>query len=367
MTFRDHQAEKLLWNGNLTKEKAFPKVHDVLIVTGGKATDESVSYSLTMLNRVFHILLLTAAMLLLLDRAARAGAGREDPTELRVLTYNLLHDGPLSGFFENGTHLEERLDMTIQELKRLQPDIIALQEASDSRKHGNVPQRIAEALGSRIVFAPATERIFGLRSLDRLIISALGFKEGPAILSRYPIIASEVYDLPRCRHRLDPRILLRAEIDTPHGSVQVFSAHTSKNDECQLQRVGELFREHRGHGRAILMGDLNTGEQSPVLTGWQKEPGFIDVFRVANPGVSGGTVWQNIHVEQSTADRRVDFIFLLDGRNGKLPVVRSSHLAFDQPGRLPNGDALWPSDHRGVLADIELAPLGSTRVSRLPD
>lgn len=115
------------------------------------------------------------------------------------------------------------------------------------------------------------------------------------------------------------------------------------------------------------MGDLNTGEQSPVLTGWQKEPGFIDVFRVANPGVSGGTVWQNIYVEWPTTDRRVDFIFLFDGSNDRSPVVHSSRLAFDQPGRLPNGDALWPSDHRGVVADIELASPDRPRISRLPD
>lgn len=297
--------------------------------------------------------------------AADAEEGRSDLSPLRVLTYNLLHDGPWSGFFENGTHLEERLDMTIQELQRLQPDVIALQEASDSRKHGNVPQRIAEALGYQMVFEPATQHISGIGLLDRLITSAIGFKEGPAILSRYPIVASEVYDLPRCQRRMDPRILLRAAIDAPDGPIQVFSAHTSKGDECQLQRVGELFREYRGTGRAILMGDLNTGEQSSVLTEWQSEPEFIDVFRVANPGVTGGTVWQNIHVEWPTADRRVDFIFLVDGRNGNRPVVLSSRLAFDQPGRLPNGDALWPSDHRGVLADIELAPVDRRPMSRL--
>jgi endonuclease/exonuclease/phosphatase family metal-dependent hydrolase len=305
------------------------------------------------------LLLLGFLLLTYLATAPVSAAAQDRPSQLRVLTYNLLHDGPWSGFFENGTHLKERLDMTIQELRRLQPDIIAFQEASDSRRHGNVPQRIADALGYHIVFAPATERIFGIGSLDRLIISVLGFKEGPAILSRYPIVASQVYDLPRCRYRLDPRILLRAEIDIPDGPVQVFSAHTSKGDECQLQRVGELFRAHRGKGQAILMGDLNTGEQSSVLTGWQKEPGFIDVFRLANPGVSGGTVWQDIHVEQSTADRRVDFIFLLDGRNGKGPIVRSSRLAFDRPGRLPSGAALWPSDHRGVLAEIEVVPFQS--------
>jgi len=320
-----------------------------------------------LLNRVFYTLSWLAIMLLLFNPTAKAEVGREDSPALRVLTYNLLHDGAWSGFFDNGTHLEERLEMVIRELQRLQPDVIALQEASDSRKHGNVPQRIADALGYQIVFEPATQHIFGIGLLDRLIVSAIGFKEGPAILSRYPIVASEVYDLPRCQHRLDPRILLRAEIDTPNGPIQAFSAHTSKGDECQLQRVGELFREHRGTGRAILMGDLNTGEQSSVLTGWQKEPGFIDVFRVANPGVSGGTVWQNIYVEWPTANRRVDFIFLFDGSNVKSPVVRASHLTFDHPGHLPNGDALWPSDHRGVLAEIEFVPADRPRMSRLSD
>lgn len=316
-----------------------------------------------MRRRIGYILLWLVVTVLLFNSAAVAEDNKQDSSALRVLTYNLLHGGPWSGFFERGTHLEERLDMTIQELQRLQPDVIALQEASISRTHGNVPQRIADALGYQMVFEPATQHISGVRFLDRLITSAIGFKEGPAILSRYPIMAWEVYDLPRCERRMDPRILLRAAIDAPDGPIQVFSAHTSKGDDCQLERVGELFRGYRGTGRAILMGDLNTSEQSAVLAEWQREPGFIDVFRVANPGLSGGTVWQNIHVEWPTADRRVDFIFLADGTNGKDPIVRTSRLAFDQPGRLPNGDALWPSDHRGVLADIELAPVERPRIN----
>jgi endonuclease/exonuclease/phosphatase family metal-dependent hydrolase len=180
-----------------------------------------------MFARLFHILPWLAIMLVLLSTPARAEPGQAETSRLRVLTYNLLHDGPWSGFFECGTHLEERLDMTIQELQWLQPDVIALQEASDSRKHGNVPQRIADALGYQMVFEPATQHIFGVGLLDRLIAAAIGFKEGPAILSRYPIVASEVYDLPRCQRRMDPRILLRAEINAPDGPIQVFSAHTS--------------------------------------------------------------------------------------------------------------------------------------------
>lgn len=100
-------------------------------------------------------------------------------------------------------------------------------------------------------------------------------------MSRYPIATSEVYDLPRCQRRLDPRILLRAEITAPDGPIQIFSAHTATGDDCQLQRVGELFREHQGTGRAILMGDLNTESNPRSSPDGKKEPGLIDVFRAA--------------------------------------------------------------------------------------
>jgi hypothetical protein len=34
--------------------------------------------------------------------------------------------------------------------------------------------------------------------------------------------------------------------------------------------------------------------------------------------------------------------------------VRSSRVVLNTPGRLGNGAVLWPSDHYGVLADLEL-------------
>jgi predicted MPP superfamily phosphohydrolase len=45
---------------------------------------------------------------------------------LRVVTYNLLHDGPASGFLNGDTRLEERLDIAIRELRALDPDILAI-------------------------------------------------------------------------------------------------------------------------------------------------------------------------------------------------------------------------------------------------
>ena len=284
-------------------------------------------------------------------------AAKAEPHPLRVITYNLLHDGPTSGFFNNGTYLEERLDMVVREFKQLDADIIALQEASESRRHGNVPDRIAQALGFHIVYAPATDRIFHVPFLDKAIVGIMGFKEGAAILSRYPIVASHVYDLPRCRSRFEPRILVKAEIESPWGPVRVFSTHTARGDECQMERVGDIVRNDHDAGPSILMGDFNTVETSKVLTILRDEAGFVDAFRAGNPNDPGPTVWQRIEAPEPTASRRVDFIFLAPGEMS-MAVLRSSRIVLDRPGRLADGRTLWPSDHYGVFAELEIVPAG---------
>lgn len=274
---------------------------------------------------------------------------------LRVVTYNLLHDGALSGFLDGSTHLEERLEQAIRELRALDPDIVAVQEASDSRTHGNVPERLAKALGFHVVFEPATAHVFGLWPLDWVVVGVMGFKEGSAILSRFPITASEIYDLPRCKNWLEPRIMLQATVSTTWGSLQVFSTHTGRRDECQMKRVGEIVRDRLGAGPSLLMGDLNASETSEVLTTLRTEAGFIDAFRVANPEMNGPTVWQRIESPGATVSRRVDFILLLNGRASKTSV-RSSRIVLNRPGQLPDGTALWPSDHYGVLAELDIVP-----------
>jgi len=297
-------------------------------------------------------LFLVSAMTL----SVSSSAAQDEPQLLRVVTFNLLHDGPASGFFEGDTYLEERLEIVIHELKALDPDIVAVQEASDSRKHGNVAERLARALGFHVVFAPATDRVFRLAPLDWTIVGAMGFKEGSAVLSRYPIVASEVTDLPRCRQWIEPRILLRVEISIGRGPLQIYSTHLARGDDCQMVRVGEIVRERRGAGLSLLMGDFNAPETSPALTTLRREAGFVDAFRDANPDAPGPTVWQRIDVEKATASKRVDFILYLQGLETSA-TVRSSRLVLDHPGRLPDGRVLWPSDHYGVLAEFEVGPV----------
>jgi endonuclease/exonuclease/phosphatase family metal-dependent hydrolase len=243
--------------------------------------------------------------------------------------------------------------MAIRELQALGPDILAVQEASVSRRHGNVPERLAEALGLHVVFASATERLSGWWLLDQLIVGALGFKEGPAILSRFPIVSSAVHDLPRCRTWFEPRILLRVELATPWGPLLVHSTHTARGDECQMERVGALVRERLGEGPSLLMGDFNTGDTSTVLSALRSDAGFVDAFRAANPDTEGPTVWQRIRQPEPTVSRRVDFVLVLPGRQDAVSI-RSSRTVLDRPQHLPDGTVLWPSDHYGVLAELEI-------------
>ena len=303
---------------------------------------------------------LVASLLICLWTGLASADSKNGIRPLRVVTYNLLHDGAGSGFLNGKTHLKERLEMAIRELKTLDPDIIAVQEASDSRRHGNVPERLARELGFHIVFAPATDHVFGIWPLDTVVVGIMGFKEGSAILSRFPIVASKVHELPRCQSWIEPRILLQAELSTTLGPLQVFSTHIARGDECQMERVGQIVRDGLGAGPSLLMGDFNTPETSKVLTTLRNEAGFVDAFRVANPDEKGPTVWQRIEVEQSTVSRRVDFIFLLHGRES-MASVRSSRIVLDRPGRLPDGTALWPSDHYGVLAELEILPVNRTQ------
>lgn len=285
-----------------------------------------------------------------------AAAAGERP--LRLVTFNLLHGGPWARFTGEDYHLERRLGMIIEDLRALEPDVLALQESPITCRHGDVAARIGQALGLQPVHARATERVFPLRFLGRLVVGALGFVEGPAILSRFPITATAVHDLPRCRRWFDPRVVLSADVATPAGTVAVFSTHTSR-DDCQTRRVAELAHQHPGGHPVVVMGDLNTGEAAPALEAFLDQ-GFVDAFRATNPTAAGPTVWQRIEAPAPTVFRRVDYVFLRAGHRITVSPV-SGRVVLNTPRPRSEGGVLWPSDHYGVFVEVDLLRRASAR------
>jgi endonuclease/exonuclease/phosphatase family metal-dependent hydrolase len=221
-----------------------------------------------------------------------------------------------------------------------------------------VAGRIAEALGFSHAYAPANPRPFGGEWVHKALATLLNFSEGPAIVSRFPILDWEAQDLPRCTGRNgELRTLLSAMIQTPWGSVQAWSTHT-RGDPCQTGVVADSVARRRNGLPGVLMGDFNAVEGSPALTPLRERAGVVDAFRAANPRAEGPTVWQRLEAAQSTVYRRVDYVFLVPGEQFSGRVV-SSRVVLDRRRVLEDGRSLWPSDHYGVLAELDLfsAPL----------
>jgi endonuclease/exonuclease/phosphatase family metal-dependent hydrolase len=294
---------------------------------------------------------LVAGLVLGLALVASPPAAGEAPAVLRVVTFNLLHGGPSSGLWGDDHHLDARLDLVARELRSIDPDILGLQESSISgRRH--VAARLAADLGLHWAHASATRRISRIGVLDRLLVWAMNFEEGPAILSRWPIVETEVLDLPRCVKFYDPRIVLRAVVDTPRGRLQVFSTHLS-HDPCQAKRLGEIVSMHTGPLPALVMGDFNASESTEWMQALVRDAELVDAYRAVNPSATGSTVWQRPDAPDRTVTRRVDFIFVRPG-TAAAARVRSSRVILSTPGRLANGTTLWPSDHYGVVAELAL-------------
>lgn len=301
---------------------------------------------------------LVAGLFLGLALVASLPAAGEASAVLRVVTFNLLHGGPSSGLWGDDHHLDARLDLVVRELRAIDPDIVGLQESSISgRRH--VAARLAAELGLHWTHASATRRVSGIGLLDRLLVWAMNFEEGPAVLARWPISEAEVLDLPRCVKFYDPRVVLRAAVETPHGRLQVFSTHLA-HDACQAKRLGEIVRAHSGPLPALVMGDFNASESTAWIQALVRETGLVDAYRAANPTAAGPTVWQRPAAPDPTVTRRVDYIFVRPGTT--LPArVSASDVILSTPGRLANGITLWPSDHYGVLAELTLGGIAGRR------
>jgi endonuclease/exonuclease/phosphatase family metal-dependent hydrolase len=282
--------------------------------------------------------------------ASRAAAG--SPRPLRYVTFNLFHGGAFSGLNGNTHDLDARLGIVAEELRALEVDVIGLQEASAGRRRGNVAARLAAELGFQHVYAPANPRLFNSDGFSRAMGALLNFSEGPAILSRFPVVAWEGYALPRCGRVFESRRLVSATLGTPWGALRAFSAHTL-GDVCQTQAVVDLVRARRGLLPSVLMGDFNAVEESEAIAALTRNAGFIDAFRTANPRQPGLTVWQRMDETAPTVRRRVDYLFVVPGETAKGRVL-SSRLVLDAPRTLPDGRTLWPSDHYGVMADLDV-------------
>ncbi len=270
------------------------------------------------------------------------------PGDLRFVTLNL--------WGENGPH-PRRLDLVGAELERLAPDVVALQEVRDVP--GRLPNQ-AETLARRLrhthLFAPSTEWGGGV--------------EGLAIVSRFAVLDSAHRRLPHAT-ATEGRVVFSVLLDAPGGELWVHTTHLSYRQHEGRQREDqvlvlddEITARALGNDRPqVLMGDFNTVPDSDEIrwlcgltTLGGRRVFYQDAWATVRGGKPGIT-WAlenpfRARMNWLRPDRRLDYVFVTAPRRDGRGTIRDARVVFDQV----DSEGVYPSDHFGVLADVQIAP-----------
>ena len=207
-----------------------------------------------------------------------APAGSSAATDrLRILQLNAYHgypdrEGRLAGLSAGAPAASDRLeraDRLASAINRLRPDVVVLQEAWCTVTEGCLADRLAEDLELHAVYARANGSL-----------RWLGFEEGAAILSRFPIAVPETRPLLPDRDRFERRIALAARIDHPTLPFEVVGVHVANGDPelaaAQSQHLlGQLL--DRAERPVLIAGDFNLDSDHSAL-GRFGEAGYRDVL-----------------------------------------------------------------------------------------
>ena len=174
---------------------------------------------------------------------------------LRVVSWNIRHGVGMDGRLD--------LDRTAAVLRRLEPDLVALQEVDERcRRSGGVDQ--AAELGRRL----GMEHRFGeFMAYD-------GGRYGLAILSRLPVKAARRHELPR---GAEPRCALEVEVDVAgvDGPLSFTCVHNDWTREAiRVEQMRALVAALGERRPAIVAGDYNGEPGSDSLellaaAGWR--------------------------------------------------------------------------------------------------
>jgi endonuclease/exonuclease/phosphatase family metal-dependent hydrolase len=262
---------------------------------------------------------------------------------VRVLTWNLWwRFGPWGA----------RQAAIVETLRRVDADIVCLQEVWETRDGQSQADDLAAALGLHAAYGAGLGLDLAPESL------------GNAVLSRWPITGTKVAMLPAPSGLDELRCVVRAGIDGPRGPLEVFTTHLnwrldqSAVRQQQVRAICELVDETKRDRTypPILCGDFNAEPDSDeirMLTGLRDVPVpklvFIDAWQARGDGGPGYT-WSRDNpytVVDPEPDRRIDYVLAGYPREqGAGETVACSVEGIEAI------DGVYPSDHYAVLAEL---------------
>jgi endonuclease/exonuclease/phosphatase family metal-dependent hydrolase len=273
---------------------------------------------------------------------------------LRVLTLNV----------QNGEGDARRTTLLNRELRRIRPDLVALQEVGFPGDR----DQLADLLDGTGLHGTHQADV-----LDRVPPSADRYG-GIAVASRWPHRVLEAVDRNLPGDADLPWCALAVSVPVPDAGELLLLAPTSSwrldaeaAREQQAIALAGLDARHRRTLPTIIAGDLNAAPDASsirYLSGAQSLDGrsvhYHDAWAVAGDGP--GYTWSvdnpraAAEIEQLVGQpghrRRIDYVFVGSAHahpEGRARIV-AARLAVDGPV-----DGTWLTDHFGVLVELELS------------
>jgi endonuclease/exonuclease/phosphatase family metal-dependent hydrolase len=244
-----------------------------------------------------------------------------------VATLNLFH--------EMG-RWPERRSLLIDQLVALAPDVIGLQEVNLATDQG---MAICRAASERL-----PEPGYTVYHLARPGQSA--HRDAQAVMTRLPVVAHEGLDylMHECvAQRLRLRLPDGAALDFYNTHLHFPPSEVNARLE-QAQRLLEWIDTFGGADATVVVGDFNAYAGEPTVDLMKSR--FASAHEAANGGEPEKTWPTPVNDWDPSAPGCLDYVFV-DGAR-----VLEAGLAFDAPD--PNDETLYPSDHLGVMARLEV-------------
>ena len=260
-----------------------------------------------------------------------AGAG----DRLRIATLNLL-------YYPQGDRWRERRPLVEAQVAELSPDLLALQEVN----------RLIDQ--DRALAAAVPERAYRVfRASENVPARYPRHWDGVAWLVAQGAGDVEAHDVLRLTHR---RIVSAVRIRRPSGrtvtalDTHLHHPHDPAGHETRRRQVRTLLawlETLPASDVQLVCGDLNAVPSEPAIDLLRKA-GFISAYEIANgrhdPTFPSGLVAPTIYRGPGSA---IDYIWVRGAA-----TVREARLTLDRPSADDGG--LYPSDHHGVVADLDL-------------
>ena len=324
--------------------------------------------------------------------------------EIRILTINVWSGLTYEGFFKIGQYpddSERRFGLLLKEIRKIQPDVIAIQEANPLPSYAQV---LAKNLNYQVIYRVALGGIrFGSLGIPT------NLREGDVLLIRRPW---SIVDLGRkhlvgngiatnwfCFHFGDITQVILGQAEIGGKRLYIYAVHLhsgpfrgSALDNAVNRMAQEMPRERIEEARkdvertikrrgqeiatlkefidatlpsgmpAILLGDFNTTVESGELDSLLNDGKWVDSYRIKNPKGEGAT-WdpfrnpnfrqaevstrasEILHTYHKEYPSRIDFIFV--GSNIPRESILESRIV------LTPENGFCASDHYGVLTALK--------------